>query len=180
MRILRQDTMALIVDYQEKLMPVIYDNKNLLERSRIFIEGLKTLEIPMLITEQYPKGLGNTVSEITKITQDVPKRDKTSFSCYEDPSIRSFIQKAGRKTILVCGVEAHICVLQTMIDLKEAGYNPVLISDCVSSRRKEDIGRAMMRAQQEDILITGCESVLFELVRTAQDPNFKAISKLLK
>ena len=106
--------------------------------------------------------------------------DKLAFSCFEDDNIRKKIFQLGKKTVLVCGIEAHICVLQTCIDLKTAGYTPVLVTDCIGSRKESDKQVALLRAQSEGILLTTTESILFELTRKAGSPVFKEISKLIK
>lgn len=180
MKILLNDTAALVVDYQERLLPVIDGREQLLQKSAVLLEGLKTLGVPMLVTRQYPKGLGDTAEPIRTLTGGATVLDKLTFSCYADEEIRRAVDALGRKTILLCGIETHICVLQTMTDLKAAGYTPVLVEDCLSSRSRRDHETALLRAAHEGVAVTSCESVLFELLGAAGSEQFKKISKLVK
>lgn len=180
MRLLLEDTMALIVDYQERLMPVIYEHDELEKKSCTLLKGLRTLGVPMVMTQQYTKGIGMTIPSITEAAGTSEYFDKITFSCYEDEAVRRKMEALGKKTVIVCGIEAHICVLQTCIDLKEAGYTPVLVVDGISSRKASDTEVALMRAQSEGILLTTTESILFELTRKAGSPVFKEISRLIK
>ena len=180
MRLLLEDTMALIVDYQERLMPVIYEHDELEKKSCTLLKGLRTLGVPMVMTQQYTKGIGMTIPSITEAAGISEYFDKITFSCFEDEAVRSKMEALGKKTVIVCGIEAHICVLQTCIDLKAAGYTPVLVTDCISSRKASDKEVGLMRAQSEGILLTTTESILFELTRKAGSPVFKEISRLIK
>lgn len=181
MRIVAEDTIALIVDYQEKLMPVIDRGDQILEHAAILIQGLKQLEIPILVTQQYTKGLGMTVPNIAKAAGEAfTYYDKITFSCYEDENIRRKIAQAGRKNIIICGVEAHICVLQTVIDLLQGGYRVILVEDCIGSRKENDRAIGVKRAAAEGAVITTYEAILFELTRIAGTEAFKQISKLIK
>ena len=180
MRINAADTMALIVDYQESLMKVMYQGEDLEKKAGTLIRGLKTLGIPMVITQQYTKGLGKSVDTIYEAAETQEYMDKMTFSCYKDEKIADVIDRSGKKNIIICGIETHICVLQTCINLKAAGYQPVLVTDCVSSRSKSDKETGIQRAIQEGVLVTSCESILFELLERAGSETFKKISKLIK
>lgn len=181
MRILAEDTMALIIDYQEKLMPVIYNDQELSHRSEILIKGLKTLGIPMITTQQYTRGIGMTIPTIMEaIGDDFDYYDKVTFSCGDDPQILEEVEKLGKKNIIICGIEAHICVLQTVIDFIEKGYHVILVENCIGSRKESDRVTAIQRAISEGATITTYESILFELTRTAKHEAFKTISKLIK
>lgn len=180
MRLLAEDCVTLVVDYQEKLMPVINDHEQVEKRSEILLKGLKTLGIPSIVTQQYTKGIGMTIPSITQAAENDSYFDKISFSCFEDEEIRKTIFRTGKKNVIVCGIEAHICVLQTCIDLKAAGYTPVLVTDCIGSRKASDKEIALLRAQSEGIILTTSEAVLFELTRKAGSEAFKVISKLIK
>ena len=180
MRLSVEDTMALVVDYQERLMPVISGHEALEKRSVTLLKGLKTLGVPMVMTQQYTKGIGMTVPSITEAVGSSDYLDKLTFSCFEDEAIRRELLRLDKKTVVVCGIEAHICVLQTCIDLKAAGYTPVLVTDCIGSRSEEDLKIALLRAQSEGIVLTTTEALLFELTRKAGSPVFKEISRLIK
>lgn len=176
MRIERDKTAALIIDYQERLVPAMDQKERLIENSGILLAGLKELGIPMCVTQQYTRGLGMTVSDITSACGQEEYVEKIRFSAYED--IKEWV--SGKKYILVCGIEAHICVLQTVIDLKAAGYVPVLVTDCISSRRESDKIGAIERAKEEGALTTTYEAVLFELLGEAGTPLSKKIQRLIK
>lgn len=176
MRIDREQTAALVVDYQEKLVPVMHEKEQLLRCSEILLKGLKVLEIPMYITQQYTKGLGTSVKEITDAIEDTAYTDKLSFTAYD--CVKE--QIADKKFVIVCGIEAHICVLQTVIDLKAAGHIPVLVADCISSRKELDKQVALERARQEGAIVTTYESLLFELLKVAGTQESKMIQKLIR
>ena len=161
MRINANDTAVLVVDYQEKLLPAMSGLEGLMDNSKKLLKGLKELDIPMIVTEQYSKGLGHTVEEITECIGDSYK-------------------PLGKKNILVCGVQAHVCVLQSVIDLKADGYNVLLVEDCIASRKMSDKETAVKRAMGEGAYITSAEAVLFELTFAAGTPHFKTISKIVK
>ena len=180
MRIEREHTAALIVDFQERLVPAIADHEALMERVRILLRGLKALEIPMTVTQQYTKGLGHTVPSLYEAAGTTEYCEKASFSCCRNKAILDKLESMGKKNILVMGTEAHICVLQSCIDLKAAGFQPVMVVDAVASRREADKKIAIERAIQEGILVTTAEAVLFELTLDSTNPCFKAISKLVK
>ena len=176
MRIEREHTAALIVDFQERLVPTIADHEALMERVRILLRGLKALEIPMTVTQQYTKGLGMSVPEVWEASGETEYLDKISFSALEvaEPKIHD------KKYILVCGMEAHCCVLQTVIDLAGAGYVPVLVTDCIGSRRESDREMAIRIAEQEGAVLTSSEAILFELLKEAGTPLSKEILKIVK
>ena len=176
MRILREDAVALVVDYQEKLVPVMNEKEFLIERSQILLQGLKILGVPMIITQQYTKGLGTTVEDISSAVGKSDYIEKISFSAYEQ--VKDQIE--GKKYVIVCGIESHICVLQTVIDLAAAGYVPVVVEDCISSRQKTDKEIALKRMSQEGAVITTSESLLFELLRVAGTETSKKIQRLIK
>jgi len=181
MRILAEDTLALIIDFQERLVPVMDQKEQLLHNTEILIKGLRALKIPMLVTQQYTKGIGMTVPVFTEaFGEEFSYYDKVCFSCAEDEVIFDKIEKSGKKNIIVCGIEAHICVLQTVIDLIAKGYQVILVEDCVGSRRDNDRQVGIKRAIMEGAIPTTYESILFELTRVAKTDVFKEISTLIK
>lgn len=179
MRILAEDTSCIVIDYQEKILPAMTGREELIGNSVTLLKGLKLLEIPMLLTTQYAKGLGNNIPAITEAIGSEEAIDKTSFSAYETESFYNALDKS-KKNVIICGIEAHICVLQTAIDLKAAGFNPIIVADCVSSRTEQNLALGLKRAEQEGVLITSKEAILFELTRKAGGPVFKQISALIK
>lgn len=181
MRIECKDTVAIAVDFQERLIPVIDQKARVVENAVKLLRGLTILDIPIIITQQYTKGLGSTVAPIKEaVAAETPVIDKLTFGCCEEPAFMETLQKLNRKTILLCGVESHICVLQTLLGLIERNFRVVLVEDCVGSRRETDLETALKRAYQAGALAASYESLLFELMGSASHYQFKAISKLIK
>jgi nicotinamidase-related amidase len=180
MRILKEETVAVIVDVQERLFPHIHNHEQLSKNIQILIEGLKTLDVPIKVTEQYKKGLGETISEIASLVTNFPHSEKIAFSCCDEPTFMNLIDRGKVKNVVLAGIESHICVMQTAIDLLEKGYQPVVVEDCVASRNPENKRIAINRLLQLGITVTSYESLLFELCRYAGNDAFKAISKLVK
>ncbi len=180
MRITREETIGMVIDMQEKLLPAMAEQEDLLKNCRILIQGMQELGIPLIVTQQYTKGLGETVEPVKSIIKNFSPVEKREFSCCNEPLITEKIKEINKKKVILCGIESHICVLQTAIDLKEAGYVPVVVLDCVSSRTLGNLDLAAERFRHEGIMMTSCESVLFELTRTSVAPEFKAISKMIK
>jgi nicotinamidase-related amidase len=180
MRILKEDTIGLVIDIQERLVPVMEENEQLVENCCKLIQGLQILGLPLLVTQQYSKGLGETIDEIKSVINDFQFIEKKDFSCFDEPVFAEKLELSGAKNVIICGIEAHVCVLQTAIDLKEAGYIPVVIFDCVSSRAFDNVDLAAERFRYEGIMMTSMESILFELTRSAGVSEFKEISKLVK
>lgn len=178
MRILAEESICLIIDYQEKILPSIAEKENLVETSIKLLKGLRILEIPMVMTAQYSKGLGLNIPEICEAAGTNEFIEKNSFSSASVKEVQDAIE--GKKNVIICGIESHVCVLQTVIDLIELGYQPVLVEDCISSRRLHDKEVAVMRARDEGAVITTYESLLFELTKAAGTDRFRQISKLVK
>lgn len=180
MRITKENTIGLIIDIQERLLPAMFEKESFLKNTLILIQGLKELQISIIVTQQYSKGLGETIQEVKSVIPDFGFVEKRSFSCCDEPVFMENLKKTGAKNIVICGIESHVCVLQTAVDLKAAGYNPVVVADCVSSRSAENIEIAKERFRLEGIIMTSAESILFELTRSSAAPEFKAISNLVK
>lgn len=175
MRVAREKCVALVIDYQEKLVPVM-DDEMLIRNSAILLQGLQELGVPMVVTQQYTKGLGMTVKDITDAIGSDAYTDKIAFTAYDSVKNKFY----GKKFVIICGIEAHICVLQTVVDLVAAGYVPVVVEDCVSSRKKNDKKIAIKRMRDEGAIITTYESLLFELLKVAGTEESKKIQKLIK
>lgn len=180
MRIHTENTVAMVIDYQEKLVPAMSAKESLLKKSAILLSGLRALGIPMIVTTQYAKGLGDTVPQICEaIGKEAVIIDKNTFSALENDEVKQALP-ATTKNIIVCGMEAHICVLQTVIDLQEAGYQTFLPADCIASRDETDKAFSLVRAEQEGAKITTAEAMLYELLQSSKHPAFKTISGLVK
>lgn len=180
MRILKENTIGLFIDIQEKLFPHMHEKEQLETNLIKLALGFKILDIPFLYTEQYSKGLGFTVSPLKTALGEFAAIEKMTFSCCDEPNYINILKTSGKKIVILGGIEAHVCVLQTAIDLLHLGYQPVVIEDCVSSRKLSDKQIAIERMRQEGALITSLESVLFELTRFSGTDTFKSISKLVK
>lgn len=180
MRIARQNSVGLVIDIQERLYPMMWEKEKFLKNTRILIQGMRELCLPIVATQQYTKGLGETIPEIRAILPDMHYIEKRAFSCCDEPSVQMKLAELQGRNIIICGIESHVCVLQTAIDLKESGYNPVVVMDCVSSREAGSIELAKERFRHEKIVMTSAEAILFELTRSSGAAGFKAISKLVK
>jgi nicotinamidase-related amidase len=179
MQITHQNAQILIVDVQEKLFSHIYENDHLLKNILKLIEGIKIFQIPYVHNEQYPKGLGKTLPQIQSLLENKPY-EKITFSCAKEEKTLQKLKSNNKKFIILCGTEAHVCVLQTALDLKELGFTPILVTDCIGSRKQQDKDIAIQRMMQEGILLTTVESLLFELCQSADNESFKQISQLVK
>ncbi|MEX2444179.1 MAG: hydrolase [Alkalispirochaeta sp.] len=181
MRVTRDNTIAAIVDVQERLYPHMHDAEKVLAKIQTFIRGLTVLDLPMLVTEQYPKGLGTTIEPVrTALDNRYHPIIKSAFSCCDEEDFSQRLKEHGRRTVLIAGIEAHVCVLQTTLDLLDAGYEPVVVLDATSSRNARDQEIAARRIEREGGRITSVESVLFEIARVSGTDEFKAISRLVK
>lgn len=180
MRIHRKECTGLVIDIQERLFPHMLQKEDLLKNSLILLGGLQALNIPVLVTEQYPKGLGETIDPIKQALNVPGPIEKIAFSCCDEPAFSEILASSGYKTVIICGIEAHVCVLQTVIDLVGMEILPVVVSDCTDSRKRNDKVVALDRMRNEGAVITTTESILFELTREAGSVEFKTISQLIK
>ena len=180
MRINKDNTAAIIIDIQDRLFPHIHNNSTLEKNVGILINGLEILDIPVLVTEQYRKGLGATIPSIMDAISTFEPIEKISFSCCDESRFLRTLIMLKKDYVILAGIEAHVCVLQTVMDLIENGFHPVLVQDCVSSRKENDKRIAIDRMRQEGAVITTYESLLLELCRVAGTETFKKISGLIK
>lgn len=174
------NTFLLLIDMQDRLYRAMHGKEELLENVRRLIMGIRVLGIPIVMSEQYPEGIGRTIPEVAQLLPDVPGIRKLSFSCCANSECGAAIAAAGRRQVLIAGIEAHVCVYQTAMDLREGGYEVQVAADAVSSRspRNRDIGIEKMR--DAGIAVTSVEIALFELLKTAEAEKFREISKILK
>ncbi len=180
----RSNSSLLIIDIQEKLvgaMPAVVVEQ-VIRNTRILIETAKALSIPLLLTEQYPQGLGATVPELKAHlpAQAPPLFDKTCFSGCGVQGVQPFIENPARQQFIITGMESHVCVLQTALELHAMGRQVFVVADAVCSRRKLNYRTALERLQQAGVIVTNTESVFFEWLRDASHPQFKALSKLIR
>ena len=178
-----ESTAFLLIDMQEKLLASMnpVDTEKILVRQKIMLNAAKELNMPVLITEQYSKGLGKTVSGLSGLfKEDWPVFDKTSFSCFGDVNFRREIERKPFKSLVLMGVEAHVCIQQTAIDALARGFQVFLIADAVNSKRQSDVAISIDFMRGLDIYVTSSESLIFSLLRDASHPLFKKVSSLLK
>ncbi|MDO5651557.1 MAG: isochorismatase family protein [Moraxella sp.] len=179
-RILREDTQALLIDMQEKFAPHIFEMPSVVAKARTLILGLQALNVPITVNEQYPQGLGHTVAELTQVLGDAPRFEKSVFSSVDDAPTWRHLAIQNRRHVLLFGIETHVCVQQTALDLLDNGMQPVIVADAVSSRSAYDRKIAIRRIRRAGAVVTTTEAILFELLRSSQDPAFKTISRLVK
>jgi nicotinamidase-related amidase len=173
-------TALLLIDFQERLFPAMHDKDKLLRNVVKLVQGAKVLEIPILLTEQYPKGLGPTVPEIKSLIPDIKPVEKVCFNCCDEDLFCSALDGLKRKQVLIAGIEAHICVYQTALALVGAGYDVQVVGDCVASREPENKVTALSRMVGEGVSLTTMEMALFELLKEAKGDKFKQISNIVK
>jgi nicotinamidase-related amidase len=180
-RLRADDALLLLVDMQEKLQPLIADDARLRSRAAALAEGCRLLGVPVVVTEQYPKGLGATVRELDGALKAAGGAvAKTSFSCASDASVRAAIEATGRRSVLLAGVEAHICVLQTALDLMDRGYAVHVVEDAVGSRAPTDKEAGLARLRKNGAEPSTVEMALFELMGDAKHPRFREVQALIK
>ena len=174
-----KNAMFLIIDIQEKLVNMLKDDK-IKKNSEILAKAANILNIPVIITEQYPKGLGNTISEIKNNLINVQYTEKTNFNACLEPNIIELIKNSNRKQIIIFGIEAHICVLQTAFDLLNRGYEIYIVEEATGSRKEENKQLALKRLIHAGCQIVTTEMVIFELLKSSKHPNFKEVQALIK
>ncbi|PIE45138.1 MAG: hydrolase [Gammaproteobacteria bacterium] len=180
MRITINNALLLIIDVQEKLTPHIKDHALVVSRIARVTSGAAALAVPVMVNEQYKKGLGNTVAELKPLIRDYPHFEKITFSSADDEATMNAIHQQNKKYVIICGIETHVCIMQTALDLLACGYSPVIVCDAVGSRFADDHHIALKRLSQAGAILTTSESMLFELCRNAKSPVFKTISSLVK
>lgn len=180
MIIRRDQSLLLIVDIQEKLAPAILNADQAIANAVKLIQAAKHLAVPMLASEQYPKGLGLTVPSLRNVLSTEMIVEKSHFSCFAEPGFSEKLRAQGRHQIVICGMEAHVCVLQTALDIQSAGYSAVVVADAVSSRRIESYELAIARMRTAGVGIVSTEMVLFEWLGQAGTAEFKALLPLIR
>lgn len=179
-RLSLKHTALLVVDIQEKLLPVMHEADRVLTQSCRLLDGARVLGLPVLATEQYRKGLGVSVPEVaSRLVGCRGVHEKLQFSALIEP-VRKELDAVQARTVLVCGIEAHVCVLQTCLDLAREGFVPFVVTDAVSSRKATDAQVALQRLMQAHIVPTTVESALLELVHEGGTSQFKAVLPLIK
>ena len=170
-----------VIDVQERLVAAVPEKsrQQTLSNTALLTQAANTLKIPITHTEQYPKGLGIT-EEVVRAHLTESAIEKTCFSCFAAEGFITAVSLAQRQQIILCGMESHVCVLQTAIELQQAGYQVFVVEDAVCSRHKRHHKNALVRLRQAGIIVTNAESVIFEWLRDASHPDFKSLSRMLR
>jgi len=174
----RRNAALLVIDVQERINAVMADQGHL-PRIEVLVEACRGLEVPVVASEQYPQGLGATIESLAAALADTPVT-KLAFSCIRDEKSRWAVESCRRRQIVVTGIETHVCVLQTVLDLLAAGYQVHIPHDAVNSRRPADKEWALRRMEAAGAVITSTESALFELLERCDTDVFKIVAKLIK
>lgn len=175
-----ENTLCIVVDIQERLLPALHDAEAMVARSRVVIQGLQALGVKLAVTEQYPKGLGKTAPAVQLLLDDdVPVFEKTLFSAVV-PEVDALLREHKIENVILLGAEAHVCMLQTVVDLRAKGLNVYVPFDCTTSRDPLNKDNALQQMRYLGAVVSNSESVLFQLLRDAKHPAFKTVSKLIQ
>ena len=171
----------ILIDMQQKLLGAMHDPDALLARHRVLLQGLNALGVPVTVTEQYPKGLGPTVPELAGLlSPETPVLTKTSFSCFGAEGFADTLDQAERPVLIVAGIEAHVCVQQTALDALNRGFQVLIPFDAVSSRKAAEADNATAGLRSLGCGVYSVEALLFMLLRNAEHPAFKTVSRLVR
>lgn len=179
-RLRKEEAILMVVDVQERLIPAIYDAAQAVHSCAVLAQAAQIFNIPVIVTEQYPEKLGATVPEITNILNDYQPISKKCFSAYTQEVVDVLKSTSARRSILLCGVEAHVCVQQTALDLLANGFDVFVVRDAISSRTPANAKIGWQRMIGAGAIPVSVESALFELLQTADAPEFKTVHQLIK
>lgn len=175
----KEEAVLVIIDIQERLLPAMSQGERSVKNTNVLIAAAKDMGIPVIVTEQYPKGLGCTVPQIEENLEGTHKFEKTTFSgCIEE--VIDCLNKTGRKKVIITGMETHVCVFQSVRDLLKQGYYVFVPADAVCSRTEENYNNALALMREMGAVISNTESILFDLLKEAGTPQFKILSKMIK
>lgn len=173
----REDSLLLLIDVQEKLTPAVLDSNALISRCEWLLKLAHKMEVPILASEQYPKGLGSTIAPLGSYLNAKECVDKVYFSCMSDANYTQRLKQFHKKQVILIGIEAHVCVMQTALEMKEHGFDVFVVVDAVSSRGQHNLKYGLERMRQEGVYLVTSEMVFFEWLRKAGTPEFKELSK---
>ncbi|MGE3331362.1 MAG: hydrolase [Candidatus Melainabacteria bacterium] len=177
----RDEACLLVIDVQEKLLPVMYGVDLIVERCLRLVQASGILGLPVIVTEQYPQGLGPTAPALAEaLPPGSPVYEKTTFSSLGNPQVAAHLKTLGRRQVIVCGIESHVCVNQSVHTLLAEGCEVHVVLDAIGSRDKKNHKAAVAKMTQSGAIPASSEAVLFELCRDAKDPAFKALHSLIK
>ncbi|MDH4201673.1 MAG: hydrolase [Phycisphaerae bacterium] len=175
-----ENACLVIVDIQEKLLPVMANPEQVMKNTAVLIQIAQALDIPILWCQQVPKALGPTVAELSSLLEGAEPIDKSTFSCGGDEAFMKRIDELQSQTAIICGIESHVCVFQTAMDLIQHGLYVHVVADATSSRTNENKHIGLQRMAKEGAVITSTEMLLFELLRDSKHPKFRELAKLIK
>jgi len=175
----KDEAVLMIIDIQERLTPAMKYGQKVIDNTKVLISAAKAMNIPIVVTEQYPKGLGKTVEEISAKLNEVTVYEKIKFSACTD-EVNNALSQISRKKIIVTGMETHVCVFQTVRDLLSMGYDVFAAGDCVCSRTKDNYNNGLSLMSEMGAVVTNTETILFDLMKESGTPLFKELSKLIK
>ena len=173
----------LLVDVQERLLPAMTGGAEVEARCAILLKAARALDVPVAVSEQYPKGLGRTTRTLTAEIGNAPVFEKLAFSCWRDKAIKDHLiaqHEAGRPLVILAGIESHVCVMQTAADLSAAGFGVFAVADAMASRAPSSHALALERMRGNGVAVVNTEMVVFELLGQAGTAEFKALSALVK
>ncbi len=176
----RKLSQLLVIDMQERLLPAMVAAQAVEDQCLILMQAAQALEIPVTLSEQYPKGLGSTSARLRSLPDLEPPLEKLTFSCWQDTALNQRLTGVNRRQIVIAGIEAHVCVLQSALDLAKAGFTVHVVADATSSRREENRGLALERLRRNGVAIISTEMAVFEWLERAGTTQFKSLSKLIK
>lgn len=179
-RLNRSDAVLLVVDVQENLLPSIFEEERVRRNTLTMVRAAQILDVPLLVTEQYPKGLGKTSADIAEALGDHPVIEKLTFSTFGEPAFTQALQDLARPALLVVGIEGHVCVAQSVLDALHANYQVHVIADATSSRTEANWRTGLDRMHRAGATLSSTEMALFELLGVAGTPEFKEVLKLIK
>ena len=176
----RENTALLIIDVQEKLLAVMQDKEKIVENILKLIDFAKIVNLPIIMTEQYPKGLGLTIEQIKNRIPEIVPIEKTAFSCFGVEGFKERLENYNMSTIIIVGIESHVCVSQTALDALDYNMRVCVISDAISSRTQENYLVGLERMRDNGVIIASTEMLMFELLKDAKTREFKKAQFLLK
>lgn len=176
----KENTVLVIVDVQEKLLPYVTGKDEVVSNIQMLIKFADIMDIPIILTEHYPRGLGTTVPEIKEVLKEYGPIEKVIFSCCGPPEFLEKLKELGAKTLMIAGIESHICVAQTTLDSLHAGYAVHVISDAISSRTMWNLSVGIEKMRQFGAVISSTEMAMYEIMERADTSEFKEVLKLVK
>lgn len=175
-----ENTVFLMIDIQEKLVYMLKNSAEIAKNNFVMANAASILNVPVILTEQYPQGLGSTINQVKSFVDENNIFEKTSFSALNVEEVKSALEKTGRKKVVLTGIETHICVYQTARALLDAGYEVYVVKNACASRSKKDYRTALELMRDYGAKLTCVETVLFELLGSSKHPNFKEVQLLIK